>query len=66
MHGVVGGWCACFAESIPGDCGCRCDRLGLVSLAYLWEGDQNELLRAMVMSGMEIILVKVASMGASS
>ncbi|KAI9026814.1 hypothetical protein DFJ74DRAFT_519526 [Hyaloraphidium curvatum] len=40
-----------------------CSRLGLVSLAYLWRRDQKELLQAMIDSGMDAILVKVAAMG---
>ncbi|KAJ8656522.1 diphthine-ammonia ligase [Lichtheimia ornata] len=40
-----------------------CDRLGLKSLAYLWERDQKELLKEMADSGVQAILVKVAAMG---
>ena len=40
-----------------------CERLGLVSLAYLWQRDQTEVLGAMVEAGIEAILVKTASMG---
>eukprot|EP00466_Bigelowiella_natans_P015110 jgi/Bigna1/33495/e_gw1.2.107.1 len=41
-----------------------CDRLGLVSLAYLWQRDQSDLLREMVFdAGIDAVLVKVASMG---
>jgi len=40
-----------------------CTRLGLTSLAYLWQLDQPSLLVDMVENGMEAILVKVASMG---
>lgn len=42
---------------------CRCDRLGLKSLAYLWERDQRELLAEMADNGVQAILVKVAAMG---
>jgi diphthine-ammonia ligase len=38
-------------------------RLGLVSLALLWQGDQRALLDEMVDSGVEAVLVKVACMG---
>ncbi|KAG0145194.1 hypothetical protein CROQUDRAFT_64181 [Cronartium quercuum f. sp. fusiforme G11] len=38
-------------------------RLGLVPLAYLWQRDQSELLQEMVQSGLESILIKVASIG---
>ena len=41
-----------------------CFRLGLVSLSYLWERNQRQLLREMVESGMNAILVKTAAMGA--
>ncbi|KAI9492458.1 hypothetical protein BDB00DRAFT_828195 [Zychaea mexicana] len=40
-----------------------CDRLGLKSLAYLWERDQKELLAEMADAGVQAILVKVAAMG---
>merc|ERR1719508_61194 len=40
-----------------------CLRLGLTPLAYLWQRDQSELLREMVMIGMESVLVKVACLG---
>ncbi|ORZ00860.1 hypothetical protein BCR43DRAFT_485927 [Syncephalastrum racemosum] len=40
-----------------------CDRLGLKSLAYLWERDQKELLKEMADSGVQAVLVKVAAMG---
>lgn len=42
---------------------CRCSRLGLTSLGYLWRRDQEELLDDMVESGIEAIIVKVASIG---
>lgn len=40
-----------------------CTRLNLTSLAYLWQRDQKELFNEMISSGMNAILVKVASMG---
>ena len=40
-----------------------CARLGLTSLSYLWQRDQAELLREMIDSGLEAVLVKVACMG---
>ena len=40
-----------------------CSRLGLASLAFLWQRSQRELLREMVAAGVDAILVKVASMG---
>lgn len=40
-----------------------CDRLGLTSLAYLWERNQKELLAEMADSGVNAILIKVAAMG---
>ncbi|EFJ40149.1 hypothetical protein VOLCADRAFT_32944, partial [Volvox carteri f. nagariensis] len=40
-----------------------CSRLNLVSLAYLWHQPQRLLLRGMVESGVEAILVKVACLG---
>lgn len=40
-----------------------CERLGLTSLAYLWEWEQSDLLNAMVDGGMNAILIKVASFG---
>ena len=40
-----------------------CRRLGLTSLAFLWQRDQSELLHEMVEEGMKSIIVKVACMG---
>eukprot|EP01138_Halocafeteria_seosinensis_P007592 gb/GECG01007760.1/.p1 GENE.gb/GECG01007760.1/~~gb/GECG01007760.1/.p1 ORF type:complete len:243 (+),score=19.52 gb/GECG01007760.1/:1-729(+) len=40
-----------------------CERLGLISLAFLWQREQQSLLNDMVQDGMQSILVKVASMG---
>lgn len=39
-----------------------CSRLGLISLAYLWQRDQRELLNEMTKS-VEAVVVKTASMG---
>ena len=40
-----------------------CQRLDLVSLAYLWRRDQADLLDEMIESKMESIIIKVASLG---
>ncbi|KAJ2720256.1 hypothetical protein GGI07_004728 [Coemansia sp. Benny D115] len=40
-----------------------CERLGLTMLAYLWERNQRELLREMIESGVEAVLIKVAASG---
>jgi diphthine-ammonia ligase len=40
-----------------------CARLGLVSLAYLWQYDQAELVTAMGEQGLDAIIAKVASLG---
>ncbi|KAF9008948.1 hypothetical protein BDQ17DRAFT_1398065 [Cyathus striatus] len=40
-----------------------CRRLGLTSLAYLWQRDQAELLSEMIEAGMLSILIKVAGIG---
>ena len=40
-----------------------CQRLGLVSLAYLWLRDQSTLLKEMIDHQMDAHLVKVCSMG---
>ncbi|KAG0165077.1 diphthine--ammonia ligase, partial [Apophysomyces sp. BC1034] len=40
-----------------------CKRLGLTSLAYLWQRDQRELLSEMASAGVNAILIKVAAMG---
>ena len=37
-----------------------CDRLGLVSLAYLWQRDQVDLLAEMIASKVHAVLIKVA------
>ena len=44
-------------------CQCRCERLGLTSLAYLWRRDQAQLLDEMIVSGISAIIIKVASIG---
>ncbi|CAG8513702.1 4055_t:CDS:10 [Diversispora eburnea] len=40
-----------------------CNRLGLVSLAYLWRRNQKELLSEMINSGINAILIKIAAIG---
>ncbi|EYC25317.1 hypothetical protein Y032_0012g1819 [Ancylostoma ceylanicum] len=40
-----------------------CKRLNLTPLCYLWERDQKELLREMISSGLDAVLVKVAAIG---
>ncbi|GAA5943017.1 diphthine--ammonia ligase [Sporobolomyces koalae] len=40
-----------------------CLRLGLTSIAYLWERNQRELLDEMVASGQQSVIVKVAGAG---
>lgn len=40
-----------------------CQRLGLVSISYLWQASQLLLLERMLACGMEVILVKVAGVG---
>lgn len=40
-----------------------CERLGLVSLAYMWRRDQREVLDSMMDRGVEAVLVKTACMG---
>lgn len=44
-------------------CAFRCSRLGLTSLAYLWQRDQQELLQEMIAAGVKAIIIKVASLG---
>ncbi len=41
----------------------RCTRLGLTSLSYLWQRNQEELLEEIIESGVVAILVKVAALG---
>lgn len=43
-----------------------CARLGLASLAFLWQREQAALLDEMVGAGIEAVLVKVASLGLTS
>ena len=38
-----------------------CLRLGLTSLAYLWQRDQSRLLEEMVEAGVQAVLIKVRS-----
>lgn len=40
-----------------------CQRLGMTSLAYLWERNQSELLGDMIDSGLDAMLIKVACIG---
>ena len=40
-----------------------CERLGLTSLAYLWNREQTELLQDMIDSGMKVVLIKTAAAG---
>ncbi|RNA19243.1 diphthine--ammonia ligase [Brachionus plicatilis] len=40
-----------------------CQRLGMTSLAFLWERNQTELLNEMIASGINAILIKVACYG---
>jgi len=40
-----------------------CSRLGMQSLAYLWNRNQAELLNEMIVSQIDAILIKVACMG---
>lgn len=40
-----------------------CARLGLVSLAYLWEREQKALLQSMIDSRLHAIIIKVAAFG---
>lgn len=42
---------------------CRCRRLGLTMLAYLWHRDQKELMAEMIDKGVNAIVIKVAAMG---
>lgn len=40
-----------------------CSRLGLVSLSYLWERDQSELLNEMISHGMRSVIIKSCAYG---
>lgn len=40
-----------------------CIRLGLVSLAYLWQRDQAELLQEMIKCEIDAVIIKVAALG---
>ncbi|KAG9285365.1 hypothetical protein G9A89_010840 [Geosiphon pyriformis] len=40
-----------------------CDRLELMSLAYLWRRNQKELLKEMIEAKIDAIMIKVAAMG---
>jgi len=43
-----------------------CDRLNILSLAYLWERDQDTLLQEMIDNNVYSILIKTASLGLKS
>ncbi|ODQ80186.1 hypothetical protein BABINDRAFT_161162 [Babjeviella inositovora NRRL Y-12698] len=43
-----------------------CARLGLTSLAYLWQRDQTVLMREMCASGLDARIIKVAAIGLSA
>lgn len=43
--------------------GCRCQRLSLTPLCYLWQREQGELLSEMIEAGLEAIIIKVAGIG---
>ncbi|XP_076639743.1 uncharacterized protein LOC143351759 [Colletes latitarsis] len=40
-----------------------CSRLGLVSLSYLWRREQDDLLKEMIESSVNAVLIKVAALG---
>ena len=40
-----------------------CKRLGLISLAYLWRRNQEELLNEMINCNIEAVIIKVAALG---
>ncbi|CAK9817189.1 Diphthine--ammonia ligase [Anthophora plagiata] len=40
-----------------------CNRLGLFSLSYLWRREQDELLKEMIESSVNAVLIKVAALG---
>ena len=42
---------------------CRCQQLSLVSLAYLWQKEQRDILQMIAAFGIRAVLVKVAAMG---
>jgi diphthine-ammonia ligase len=42
-----------------------CERLGLKSLAYLWEREQKQLLLDMIDDGMNSVIIKTCTMGLS-
>ena len=42
-----------------------CNRLGLTSLAYMWQRPQQSLLRDIISSGVNAVVIKVAAMGLS-
>ena len=40
-----------------------CDRLGLISVAYMWEREQHALLRDIIQDGVVAVVIKTAAMG---
>ena len=40
-----------------------CDRLGLISVAYMWEREQRALLRDIIQDGVVAVVIKTAAMG---
>ncbi|OAD60574.1 ATP-binding domain-containing protein 4 [Eufriesea mexicana] len=40
-----------------------CSRLGLISLSYLWRREQDELLKEMIGSSVNAVIIKVAALG---
>ncbi|KAJ1332612.1 hypothetical protein BSLG_008241 [Batrachochytrium salamandrivorans] len=42
-----------------------CVRLGIQSLSFMWQGNQEQLLTDMIDNGVEAVLVKVAAAGLS-
>ena len=45
------------------NCIYSCSRLGLTTLAYLWQRKQDELLQEMIDWGLNAIIIKVAGVG---
>lgn len=43
-----------------------CSRLGLISLSYLWQRNQEELLNEMIQCSVNAIIIKVAALGLKS
>ncbi|KAM3132259.1 hypothetical protein pb186bvf_015589 [Paramecium bursaria] len=57
-----GAICSTYQKLRVEDC---CNRLGMTSLAYLWNLNQLELLQSMIQNGMDFIIIKVAAFGLS-